>query len=142
MENQNNICKEGIVRAIHGEEIEVEIVISSACSECHAKSICIPSDHRKETVTALSLYDETFEIGDKVQLVLRGSAGTKAVVLAYLIPVILLLATLLSIYTLTHKELLSVVLSFVPVIIYYFILKKLNHKWEKEFTFFVKKLNE
>ena len=78
---EDTICKEGIVRAIHGDQIEVEITISSACSECHAKSICIPSDHKRETVLAQSLYNEHFEVGDKVHLVLKGSAGGKAVVL-------------------------------------------------------------
>lgn len=135
---ENTICKEGIVRAIHGDQIEVEITISSACSECHAKSICIPSDHKRETVLAQSLYNEHFEVGDKVQLVLKGSAGGKAVVLAYLLPFLVLMVALFGTYAITKSELAGVIVSVVFVVIYYIILKTQNKKIEQNFQFFVK----
>ena len=136
---EDTICKEGIVRAIHGDQIEVEITISSACSECHAKSICIPSDHKRETVLAQSLYSEHFESGEKVQLVLKGSAGNKAVVLAYLLPFVVLMITLFGTYAITKSELAGVIVSVFFVVIYYIILKTQNKKIEQQFHFFVKK---
>ena len=137
---EDTICKEGIVRAIHGDQIEVEITISSACSECHAKSICIPSDHKRETVLAQSLYKEHFEVGDKVHLVLKGSAGGKAVVLAYLLPFIVLMIALFGTYAITKSELAGVIVSVVFVVIYYIILKTQNKKIEQNFQFFVKRM--
>jgi sigma-E factor negative regulatory protein RseC len=137
---EDTICKEGIVRAIHGDQIEVEITISSACSECHAKSICIPSDHKRETVLAQSLYGEHFEPGEKVQLVLKGSAGNKAVVLAYLLPFIVLMVALFSTYAITKSELAGVIVSVFFVVIYYIILKTQNKKIEQNFQFFVKRM--
>ena len=47
----HNICREGVIRAIDGDSLQVEIIVSSACSGCHAKSICIPSDRRQEIIT-------------------------------------------------------------------------------------------
>lgn len=140
--SQDTICKEGIVKAIHGEDIEVEITVSSACSECHAKTICMPSDHKQETIMAKKLYNEDFEIGDKVQLVLKGSAGNKAVVLAYLLPFIVLMVALFGTYAITKNELAGVIVSLVLVVVYYFFLKKHNKKIEQEFVFFVKKVIE
>lgn len=137
---EDTICKEGIVRAIHGDQIEVEITISSACSECHAKSICIPSDHKRETVLAQSLYNEHFEVGDKVHLVLKGSAGGKAVVLAYLLPFIVLMVALFGTYAITKSELAGVIVSVIFVVIYYIILKTQNKKIEQNFHFFVKRM--
>ena len=137
---EDTICKEGIVSAIHGDQIEVEITISSACSECHAKSICIPSDHKRETVLAQSLYNEHFEVGDKVHLVLKGSAGGKAVVLAYLLPFIVLMVALFGTYAITKSELAGVIVSVVFVVIYYIILKTQNKKIEQNFQFFVKRM--
>jgi sigma-E factor negative regulatory protein RseC len=137
---EDTICKEGIVRAIHGDQIEVEITISSACSECHAKSICIPTDHKRETVLAQSLYNEHFEVGDKVHLVLKGSAGGKAVVLAYLLPFIVLMVALFGTYAITKSELAGVIVSVVFVVIYYIILKTQNKKIEQNFHFFVKRM--
>lgn len=139
---ENTICKEGIVRAVNGDYIEVEITVSSACSECHAKSICIPTDHKRETVTAQSLYGEHFEPGEKVQLVLKGSAGNKAVILAYLLPFVVLMIALFGTYALTKSELAGVIVSLVFVILYFILLKTQNKRIERQFQFFVKRMPE
>ena len=140
MTEENTICKEGIVRAVRGEELDIEITISSACSECHAKSICIPSDQRQEFVTARALYGESFEIGERVHLVLKQRAGWKAILIAYLIPFLVLIAALFGSYAIFRSELASVIVSLVFLVAYYFILKHFRHKIDQQFTFFVKKI--
>ena len=139
-QEEQTICKEGIVRAVHGEDVEVEITISSACSECHAKSICIPSEQKQETVLAKSLYGEKFEPGDKVQLLLRSRSAAKAVVLAYLLPFIVLMAALFGTYAVTKSELAGVLVSVACVIVYYLVLKTRNRKIENSFRFFVRRM--
>lgn len=137
---ENTICKEGLVRAIHGDNVEVEITVSSACSECHAKSICIPSDHQKETIVAKKLYNESFEVNERVHLVLQKSEGRKAIIIVYFIPSILLILSLVGIYALTQNELAASIVSLLSLIIYCLILK-LRHKKNRDvFTFFVKKM--
>lgn len=140
MTEENTICKEGIVRAVRGEDIDVEITVSSACSECHAKSICMPSDQRQEFVTAQALYGETFQIGERVHLVLKQKAGWKAILIAYLIPFIVLIAALFGSYAIFQNELASVIASLLFLVAYYFLLKHFRHKIDKQFTFFVTKL--
>ena len=136
MNNEDhNICREGIVRAIDGDDIHVEIIVSSACSGCHAKSICIPSDHRQEVVIVKNTRHEDFQVGETVELLLETSAGNKAVVLAYVLPLVVLLVLLFGCYALTHKELLSVGISVLGVVLYYLILKSANKKVEKGITF-------
>lgn len=137
--SKENVCKEGIVRAIHENSIDVEIIISSACSGCHAKSICMPSDQKQEIISAKSLYGETFEVGEKVELVLSNASANKAVIMAYVIPFLQLMITLVACYLIFHTELISVLVSLASVVIYYIILKKFNKKFDKEFAFFVKK---
>lgn len=140
MIEENTICKEGIVHAINGDDIEVEITISSACSGCHAKNICLPNDHKQEFVTAKALYHESFEIGERVGLVLKNSAGQKAVIIAYLLPLIVLLIALFGSYAIFKNELVSVIVSIVFVVVYYLILKHFRKKIDESLTFFVKKL--
>jgi len=137
--NEDNICKEGIVKAIHEDSVDVEIIMSSACSGCHAKSICMPSEQKQEIVAAQSLYGEQFEIGDKVELVLKKASGNKAVIIAYVIPFIILMIGLIGSYLLFKNELISVIASIALVAIYYVILKKISFKFEDDFKFFVKK---
>ena len=88
MNEENNICREGIVRAVNGDDISVEIIVSSACSGCHAKSICIPSDRRQEIITVKNTRQEEYQVGETVELLLETSAGNKAVILAYVLPLI------------------------------------------------------
>lgn len=137
MSEEKTLCKEGIVRAIHEDQVEVEITISSACSQCHARSLCIPSDHQQETVRAKPLYGEQFQVGDSVHLVLKQQAGRKAVVLAYFIPLIVLLVGLFGTYAITRNELAGVLVSLALVIVYFFILKQFRDKIDRNFVFYV-----
>lgn len=135
----NNICREGIVRAVNGDEITVEVIVSSACSGCHAKSICIPSDRRQERITVKNIRNEQYEVGETVELLLETSAGNKAVVLAYVLPLIVLLVLLFGCYALTQKELLSVGVGVLGVVLYYLILKSAGKSVEKGITFGIRK---
>ena len=136
-----NICREGIVRAINGDDISVEVIVSSACSGCHAKSICIPSDRRQEVITVKNTRHEDFQVGETVELLLETSAGNKAVVLAYVLPLVVLLVLLFGCYALTHKELLSVGIGVLGVVLYYLILKSAGKSIEKGITFGVRKVS-
>jgi len=136
---ENTICKEGIVRKIEGNEITVEITRSSACSECHAKAICLPSEQKQEFITAKNLYGEQFELGEIVTLVLRSSTATKAVIIGYLFPFIVLMTSLLVCYAICKNELISVIVSLVCTALYYVGLKFRNKKLEEKFAFFVHK---
>ncbi len=135
---EDTICKEGIVRAVNGENVEVEIIVQSACSGCHAKSICMPSDKRNETVTAKNVYGIALGTGDKVQLAMKTSSGNKAVMWAYVLPFVVLMSALFGMYAITRNELLSVIVSLSLVVAYYFALKKRNRKFEKEFQLHIK----
>ena len=139
MNNEDNICREGIVREINGDEITVEVIVSSACSGCHAKSICIPSDRRQERIVVKNTRNEQYEVGETVELLLETSAGNKAVMLAYVLPLVVLLVLLFGCYAFTHKELLSVGISVLGVIIYYLILKSAGKKVEQGITFGIRK---
>lgn len=140
MSEQSTICKEGIVRAVNGNTVDVEIIVSSACAGCHAKSICIPSDHRQEIVTANVEGNHSFRVGERVNLVLRGNAGAKAVLIAYAIPFVVLLAAFIGCYLLSHNELVSVLVSLLFVLVYFLILKTQIHKINRNFTFYVTKM--
>ncbi|MBP5205484.1 MAG: SoxR reducing system RseC family protein [Bacteroidales bacterium] len=139
MNEDHNICREGIIRAVNGDDISVEIIVSSACSGCHAKSICIPSDRRKEVITVKNTRHEDYRVGETVDLLLETSAGNKAVILAYVLPLIVLLVLLFGCYALTGKELLSVGVGVLGVVVYYLILKSAGKSVEKGMEFGIRK---
>lgn len=139
---EENLCKEGIVREIVGDRVKVEMTVSSACSECHARSICLPSDRKQEFVMAHTLSDEQFVPGEHVQIVLRRSLGNKAVLLAYMFPFLILLISLFGCYALTHNEILSVLVCIVCIGLYYVFMIKRSKKIDKQFVFYVKKIEK
>ncbi len=139
MKEDDNICREGIVRAVNGNDISVEIIVSSACSGCHAKSICIPSDRRQEVITVKNTRNEEYRVGETVELLLETSAGNKAVLFAYVLPLIVLLVLLFGCYAFTHNELLSVGVSVLGVVVYYLVLKSAGRKVERGIEFGVRK---
>ena len=140
MSEQSTICKEGIVRAVYEDTVDVEVTVSSACAGCHAKSICIPSDHRQETVKAHVGEGDSFKVGERVNLVLQGNAGTKAVVIAYVVPFVVLLAAFIGSYLLFHNELVSVLASLALLLLYFLFLKTQRHKIDHNFIFYAKKM--
>ena len=83
--------------------------------------------------------NEQYEVGETVELLLETSAGNKAVVLAYVLPLIVLLMLLFGCYALTHKELLSVGVGVLGVVLYYLILKSAGKSIEKGITFGIRK---
>lgn len=139
MNEEHNICREGIVRAVNGDEITVEVIVSSACSGCHAKSICIPSDRRQESIVVKNTRNEQYEVGETVELLLETSAGNKAVIIAYVLPLLVLMLLLFGCYAFTHKELLSVGVSLLGVILYYLILKSAGKSLDRKITFGIRK---
>lgn len=136
---EHNICREGIVRAVNGDEITVEVIVSSACSGCHAKSICIPSDRRQERIVVKNTRNEQYEIGETVELLLETSAGNKAVLIAYVLPLLVLMVLLFGCYAFTNKELLSVGVSLLGVILYYLILKTVGKSLDRKIIFGIRK---
>lgn len=142
--NQKNIttCDEGVVKAIDDEFITVEIVIRSACSSCHAKSICLPSENKNRLVKAQNLHRESFRIGEVVSIYMKNSLGKKALFIGYILPIIILLSSLFGSSSFFDNELYAALTALGLVGIYYFIIWLLNRSniIDREFVFFVKKL--
>lgn len=136
------VCKEGIVRKVQDDRLWVEVVVSSACGGCAAKSLCNISEKKNELVEAVNLSGEDFSIGETVQIQMMQKLANKAVVLGYLLPFVILVAGLFVCYALTHIEWLSVLVAFGLTAIYYFILKMFDKRLAKEFVLYASKKNE
>jgi len=136
------VCNEGVVKFIDNEFITVEISVHSACSSCHAKSICLPSENKNQLVKAKNINNETFQIGESVSIYMKESLGKKAVIIGYVLPFIVLFATLFISNYFFEKDLFAAVFALGLVGIYYFIIWMLNrkNKIDRKFVFFVKKL--
>lgn len=139
---EEKVCKEGIVRKMEGGKIWVEVVVSSACGGCAAKSLCNISEKKNELVEAVNVSGEDFSIGETVKIQMRQQLANKAVVLGYFLPFVILIVGLFGCYALTHIEWLSVLAGIGLTAIYYVILKLMDKRLAQQFTLYVSKKSE
>jgi sigma-E factor negative regulatory protein RseC len=129
----------GIITHIDGTKIQVQIVQLSACSSCHAKGACSASDMDEKLIDVES-NDLTLKIGDQVQLLGESSMGLFAVLLAFVIPFLLILLSLLILRSYTSNEALSGTIALGVLVPYFIILSLFNNKLKNKLKFTVEKL--
>lgn len=135
MNNQETISHEGIVTKITDDELEIKIVSQSACAACHAKSACGMGEQAEKILTVPRPKDQNFSLMQKVNVTMAIGQGNKAAVLAYLIPIVLLLAVLFICLGVGLNEGLSALISIVVLIPYYTILYLQRDKLRKRFEY-------
>ncbi|ASB47832.1 SoxR reducing system RseC family protein [Alkalitalea saponilacus] len=131
---------EGVVEEVCGNQIKVKIVSQSACASCHVKSACTMADSQEKEIDVESM--ENVKPGQHVMVVGTDSQGLKAALLAYVLPVVLVLVVLAVTYTVTGNENLSGFLSLMVLVPYFFIIKLAGKAMRKSFTFTIKTINE
>ena len=135
MNNQETISHEGVVTKITDDELEIKIVSQSACAACHAKSACGMGEQAEKILTVPRPKDQDFSLMQKVNVTMAIGQGNKAAVLAYLIPIVLLLAVLFICHGVGLNEGLSALISIVVLIPYYTILYLQRDKLRKRFEY-------
>lgn len=129
----------GIVRNVNGKHIQVQIVQLSACSSCHAKGACSAAD-MDEKLIDVETDNLDYKVGDTVILYGQSSMGLFAVLLAFVIPFLLILLTLLIISNYTDNESLSGSIALGTLVPYFLILSRFNTKLKSRLKFQAKKL--
>ena len=135
MKNAETISHEGIVTKITDDELEIKILAQSACAACHAKSACGMGEQAEKMLTVPRPKGRDFALNQRVNIKMAIGQGNKAAVLAYLIPIVLLLAVLFVSVGLGLNEGLSALISIVALIPYYIILYLKRDKLKKQFEY-------
>ena len=135
MKNEETISHEGIVTNITDDELEIKILAQSACAACHAKSACGMGEQAEKTLTVPKPKDKEFALNQKVNVRMAIGQGNKAAVLAYLLPIILLLAVLFVCIGLGLGEGLSAIISFISLVPYYIVLYLRRDKLKRQFEY-------
>ena len=136
MTNESNtISHEGVVTKITDDTLEIKILAQSACAACHAKSACGMGEQAEKILTVPRPKDKEFSLMQKVNVTMAIGQGNKAAVLAYLIPILLLLAVLFVCLGLGLNEGLAALISIVALIPYYIVLYLKRDKLRKQFEY-------
>lgn len=122
---QGTIRQSATVIRVDATEIEVEVCRPEACAACKAKSVCSEGGSTGGKRMTLVNDGQGYTVGELVTLVMRRSSGLKAVLIAYLVPVFLIIAALLLFQALHIKETLSALLT-LGVLGFYFLAVRLS----------------
>ena len=95
----------GKVVSVSGSQLKVEILAQTACAGCHARAVCGASDGRTRVIPVRRQDDGSIAVGDDVDVIIRQGQGFKAVLIAYLIPLFILLVLLLTLPMFFENEL-------------------------------------
>ena len=129
------VAHKGRIVRITPQFTTVEIVSESACSSCHAASLCGMSENTKKAIEVPTRAWDNYEVGQEVNVVLKASMGHKAVWLAYVIPLVIMVAVLLGMMAAGAGELLSGVVAIDSVALWYFVLWLLRGRLQNEYIF-------
>ena len=135
MSNTETISHEGIVTKISDDELEIKILAQSACAACHAKSACGMGEQADKILTVSRPKSKDFALNQKVNVKMAIGQGNKAAILAYLIPIVLMLAVLFVCLGLGLNEGVSALISIIALIPYYIILYLQRDKLKKRFEY-------
>ena len=142
----NVIKHTGTVIAIEGETVRVKIEQSSACSACQAKAMCSSADKKEKIIEVTSPQPspqgegEKLRVGDTVEVIVEQRMGWKAVVIAYLVPLMVLVGTLAILDMRLENEALAGVIALGVTGVYFIVLRLFRDRLQRQFSFTARKI--
>ncbi len=134
-----SISHKGKIVKITPQVTTVAFVQHGACSECHAAGLCSMGDVAQKVVELpTDPYNKHAE-GDEVEVLLKASMGFKAVYLAYLVPLVILLAAILGLMALGVGEVVAGLSGIAAVGVYYLLLWLFRSRLQTEYVFTIKR---
>ncbi|HOU98789.1 MAG TPA: SoxR reducing system RseC family protein [Bacteroidales bacterium] len=139
---ENIIDHPGIVKEIRDKKtLIVSIISTSACNHCSSKEACslsLSSEVKEKEVEVSVQNADDYKPGQSVIVVMNQKNGILAVVLGYIVPLFLLLASVFVVYGVSHNEAWAGLSGLLILVPYYLALYFLNSRIKKQFQFRLK----
>ena len=120
-----------------GSSVVVRIEQSSSCSSCPSSAMCMAADKKIKDIEAIAL--EPLREGDTVEVVGTHAMQTKAVLLAYVLPFVILVAVMVSLSYVLESEALVGTLAILSLVPYLIVLRLFSGRIKKNLVFHAKK---
>lgn len=129
------IKHQGVVSSVENHCVNVRIVQSSACGECQVAAHCHAAESKEKTIRVEVENSSAYHVGDKVTVATATSMGLRASLYAYLLPLLLMVATLVIVERATGKEALAALSAIGVLIPYYIGLYLMRDRMGKQLRF-------
>jgi len=137
MAKKNEIVHMGRILEITPDFTTVQIVVSSACSACHAKGLCGMSEEEDKVIMVPTDPYAEYNAGDEVKVKTKMTMGLKAVWISYVIPLAVLMILILSLHSVIGNDLLTGLSAIGGVALYYFCVWLFRERLQNEFVFYI-----
>jgi len=134
--SNGTIQHSGTVKKVDGNSVIVSITSNASCSGCHAKELCGISGKEEKIIDIRGSYNVS--PGDPVTVLMDQSTGFKAVALSYLVPLVIVVASLVVMNLLSIKELTAGLVSISLLVPWFLILHFFRNRINRSFTFTIK----
>ncbi len=138
MNSSKDVSHTGKIVKMTPQVTTVAILQHGACAQCHAAGLCGMGDVAEKAVEVPTDPYASYKVGDEVEVILKASMGMKAVYLAYLIPLVVLLAVILGLIGLGVGEVPAGLSGMAAVGVYYLLLWLFRGKLQNEYIFTIK----
>lgn len=125
----------------------VAITQTSACSACKARSMCMSSESQQKEMDVIlvesqkSKVENPVKVGDRVEVEVHERLAWKAVLLAYIMPFLVMMAIIAGLDYITEwSEAVVGTLSLCGIALYYIGLSFFRHRLQKQFVFTARKI--
>lgn len=125
----------GKVVQLNGVNVSVMIESQSACAACHAKGMCTLSDKEDKIIDIKVSTDRAanLSVGDEVMVAVSQQRGMQAVLLAYILPAIVVVVSLVA-WLKVVPEPWAIVLALAVLALYYILLYLFRNKLNSKFV--------
>lgn len=130
-----DIRHDGVVDSIDGQTVVVRITQSSACGGCQARNICRAAESKDKLVEVQCADAGLLKTGQVVTVAGAESLGMKAVMWAFGLPLVLLLAAMIVVMVLTGDERMAALAALGILVPYYIVLFLMRERLKKDFKF-------
>ena len=130
-----DIRHDGVVDSIDGQTVVVRITQSSACGGCRARNICRAAESKDKLVEVQCADAGSLRTGQMVTVAGAESLGMKAVMWAFGLPLVLLLAAMIVVMALTGNERMAALAALGILVPYYIVLFLMRERLKKDFKF-------
>ncbi len=127
----------GTVLSISGTHVKVKIVQHSACASCLVSSHCQVSESKEKIVDVFDAQSASYKIGDYVVVSTSRHMVIQALILGFIVPLILLLASLFLFLWRNNSEGLASLLSLCTLLPYYCLLWLFRKKMANTVSFHI-----
>ena len=123
------------------QSVKVRIERGTACDTCYNQSACNVSAKTSAMIYTIPTTEaQTYSVGETVKVGISVHAGLKATLYAYIIPLILMAIAFAICCCFTSNELWQAMAAVGVLVIYYIVLSRFKHRFNRQFNYSIEKL--